>query len=150
VGVLHDAKEDDPALFGQEIDGVLQDLLKEEKEQVLKYIDQLSKDRTLPKGEQKREHVERMHTLDLVPSYIKIFDKYDNCKRFLNNSVGKSPEELCGYYAVAVLCFDIAIKTHKVIEVNLNSQIKKFFEDMKRKLGGPYAVKELAEQYYKL
>lgn len=50
-----------------------------------------------------------MHKLDLVPSYIKIFDKYDNCKRFLNNPVGKSAEELNGYFAVALLCYDIAI-----------------------------------------
>lgn len=53
-----------------------------------------------------------MSSLDLVPSYIKIFDKYDNCKRFLNNPVGKSIAELNGYYAVAILTYDIALKTH--------------------------------------
>jgi hypothetical protein len=50
-----------------------------------------------------------MRSLDIVPSYIKIFDKYDNCRRFLNNSVGKSASELNGYFAVAVICYDIAI-----------------------------------------
>ena len=53
-----------------------------------------------------------MISLDLVPCYIKIFDKYDNCKRFLSNPVGKSAFELNGYYAVAVLTYDLALKTH--------------------------------------
>lgn len=86
----------------------------------MKYIDQLSKDRTLPKGRQKKEHVERMSKLDLVPTYIKIFDKYDNCRRFMRNTVGKTMEELNGYYAVAVICYDIAMKTHPELKDNLN------------------------------
>jgi len=49
--------------------------------------------------------VARMSSLDIVPCYIKIFDKYDNCRRFLQNNVGKSKEELDGYYAVAILCY---------------------------------------------
>jgi hypothetical protein len=57
VGILHDAKEDDPLFFDEKIGDVLKDLLPEEKSLVLKYIDQLSKDRTLPKGLQKKEHV---------------------------------------------------------------------------------------------
>lgn len=57
VGVLHDSKEDDPLLFSEHIDEVLKDLLPNEKEQVLNYINQLSKDRTLPKGQQKKEQV---------------------------------------------------------------------------------------------
>ena len=57
-----------------------------------------------------------MDKLDVVPTYIKIFDKYDNCRRFLKNSVGKAEEELNGYYAVAFLCYDIGLKTHPEIK----------------------------------
>lgn len=57
VGILHDAKEDDPILYSEKIDEILKDLLQEEKDLTKTYIDQLSKDRTLPKGQQKKEHV---------------------------------------------------------------------------------------------
>ena len=148
VGVLHDAKEDDPLLFDEKIGDILKDLLQEERDLVLKYIDQLSKDRTLPKGQQKKEHVDRMHLLDLVPTYIKIFDKYDNCRRFLKNPVGKTPDELNGYYAVAILCYDIGTKTHKEIKENLNPKITKFFEDLRVRIGGNAKINFWAEKYY--
>jgi len=93
----------------------------------MKYIDQLSKDNTLPKGERKREHVQRMRKLDLVPSYITIFDKYDNSSRFLKDGCGKSQMELNGYYAVSLTCYDIAMKNHESIRQFLNPNIKKFF-----------------------
>ena len=108
---------------------------------VLKSIDQLSKDRTLPKGQQKKEHVERMHKLDIVPTYIKIFDKYDNCRRFLKNPVGKTEAELTGYYAVAILCYEIGMETHKQVRDYLNPSIKQFFEALKTRVGGEAKVK---------
>lgn len=54
VGILHDAKEDDPILYSEKIDEILKDLLQEEKDLTKTYIDQLSKDRTLLKGQQKK------------------------------------------------------------------------------------------------
>jgi hypothetical protein len=144
VGVLHDSKEDDPVMFSERIDGVLQDLLAEEKQQVLNYIDQLSKDRTLAKGLQKKEQVDRMDSLDIVPSYIKIFDKYDNCRRFLKNGVGKSPMELNGYFAISILCYDRALKKHKEIDSNLNIQIKLFFKELRKRFGSEKAIQECA------
>ena len=72
-----------------------------------------------------------MASLDIVPSYIKIFDKYDNCKRFLQNSVGKSKDELNGYYAVAIICYEKAIERHEDIGSYLNPEIKKFFGILK-------------------
>lgn len=89
-----------------------------------------------------------MSKLDLVPSYIKIFDKYDNCRRFLNNPVGKSSEELNGYHAVAILCYDIANKTHSDIRKYLNPGIKKFFESLRTRLGGNDKINEYAKRYY--
>ena len=41
VGVLHDSQEDDPMLYGEKIEEVLQDLLPEEREVVIRYINQL-------------------------------------------------------------------------------------------------------------
>lgn len=89
-----------------------------------------------------------MHLLDLVPTYIKIFDKYDNCRRFLKNPVGKNPDELNGYYAVAILCYDIGTKTHKEIKENLNPKITKFFEDLRVRIGGNAKINFWAEKYY--
>ena len=89
-----------------------------------------------------------MHTLDLVPTYIKIFDKYDNCKRFLRNPVGKSHEELNGYFAVALLCYDIGIKTHEDVRKNLNPKIPKFFEELRVRVGGNSKINHWAEKYY--
>lgn len=148
VGVLHDSKEDDPVVFSERIDDVLQDLLPSEKQQVLNYIDQLSKDRTIPKGMQKKEQVDRMAALDIVPTYIKIFDKYDNCRRFLKNGVGKSQSELNGYFAIAILCYDRAIKKHQEIDINLNKGIKTFFQNLRARFGSEKAVQESAEKYY--
>lgn len=54
-----------------------------------------------------------MDVLDIVPCYIKIFDKYDNCKRFLKNGVGKSQMELNGYFAISIICYEKALKRHK-------------------------------------
>ncbi len=78
-----------------------------------KYIDQLSADGTLPKGEQKRQQLNKMQKMDMIPSYIVIFDKYDNCRRFTENSCGKSKMEIYGYYAISYLCYDMAIRRHE-------------------------------------
>jgi hypothetical protein len=126
----------------------LEDLLVDEKAQVLNYIEQLSKDRTLPKGQQKKEQVERMSVLDIVPSYIKIFDKYDNCRRFLKNGVGKSLMELNGYFAISILCYDKALEKHKEIDNNLNSQIKLFFKNLKSRFSSNKNILDCAEKYY--
>lgn len=89
-----------------------------------------------------------MHKLDIVPTYIKIFDKYDNCRRFLKNSVGKSETELAGYYAVAIICYDIGMQTHKEVRDYMNPTIKTFFEALKKRMGGDTKIKLLAERYY--
>jgi hypothetical protein len=68
-----------------------------------------------------------METMDLIPSYIVIFDKYDNCKRFTQNSCGKSKTEIYGYYAISYLCFAAAIKQHNTIEKNLDGKITAFY-----------------------
>ena len=90
-----------------------------------------------------------MDSLDLVPSYIKIFDKYDHCKRFLKNSVGKSQQELNGYFAVSILCYEKAWKRHKDIQENLSMDIKNFFKSLKLRFGNNEAtIKQFAEKYY--
>jgi hypothetical protein len=62
-----------------------------------------------------------MDKMDLIPSYIKLFDKYDNCSRFLKDSCGKSPTELNGYFAVSLECYDKAILKHAELKKNLNT-----------------------------
>ena len=89
-----------------------------------------------------------MDSLDIVPSYIKIFDKYDNCRRFLLNSVGKPFMEINGYYAVSVLCFDKAMAKHEEIRNNLNVEIIKFFKGLKARIGSEKNILEAAEKYY--
>ena len=53
--------------------------------------------------------------MDLIPSWILVFDKLDNCKRFKVNGCGKSKEELDGYFAVAYLIYLKARRKHKEI-----------------------------------
>jgi hypothetical protein len=53
--------------------------------------------------------------MDLIPSWILLFDKYDNCKRFQQNPVGKTKEEVDGYLSVAYLIFLEARNRHKAI-----------------------------------
>lgn len=76
-----------------------------------------------------------MDKLDIAPCYIKIFDKYDNCRRFKNNQVGKPKGELDGYFAISYLCYYKALKRFPDIEKNLNKQIKTFYEKMGSDIG---------------
>ena len=92
VGLLHDTKEDNLITYSERIDDVLKDLLPEEKKQVLDYIDQLTSDDSESKGKKKRDQVQKMYKLDVIPCWIRIFDKYDNCRRFRIDPVGKSPK----------------------------------------------------------
>jgi hypothetical protein len=105
VGLLHDTKEDDLFIYSDRIDDVLKDLLPQEKEKVMRYIDQLTSDESLSKGEKKRDQILKMDVLDLIPCWIRIFDKYDNCKRFRQNSVGKPKIEIDGYCSIAYICY---------------------------------------------
>jgi hypothetical protein len=66
----------------------------------------------------------------LIPSWIIIFDKYDNCRRFKLNGCGKSKEELDGYFAVAYLIYAKAKERHKQIRDNMKYSYKQFFENM--------------------
>ena len=66
------------------------DLLPAEKERVKMYIDQLTSDESLSKGEKKANQIKKMEVLDLIPCWIRIFDKYDNCRRFKENPLDNS------------------------------------------------------------
>lgn len=54
--------------------------------------------------------------MELIPAWILVFDKLDNCRRFKNNGVGKTKEELDGYFAVAYLIFKKAQRRHNAIK----------------------------------
>lgn len=69
------------------------------------YIDQLTSDESLSKGQKKANQLKKMNDLDLIPCWIRIFDKYDNCRRFKANPVGNDKQKLEGYFAIAYLCY---------------------------------------------
>ncbi len=50
LGILHDNKEQNPVVYSEKIDYVLQDLLPGEKKKMLQYIDELSSNKILSKG----------------------------------------------------------------------------------------------------
>jgi len=127
LGILHDTKEDDVVKFSSKIDDVLADLLPDEKKKVLEYIDQLTSDEWLSSGEKKKDQILRMEKMDIVPTWIRIFDKYDNCRRFKQNPAGKKKSDVDGYFAIAWCCYDKGIKKHPSIEENLDPNIRKFY-----------------------
>jgi hypothetical protein len=47
-------------LFSEKIGWVIQDLTPNEQQKILKYIDELTSNKTLTKGEQKREQLKRI------------------------------------------------------------------------------------------
>ena len=136
VGVLHDAKEDDLMTYNEEIDDVLADLLPEEKARVLLYIDQLTSDETLSKGMKKAQQIEKMEVMDLVPCWIRIFDKYDNCRRFKLNPLDNSKEKLAGYFSIAYLCYKRACERYGEIQKNLQPEIHEFYHQLFTEIGG--------------
>ena len=86
--------------------------------------------------------------MDLVPSWILLFDKYDNCVRFQNNPVGKTKEELDGYFAVAYLIFLTAKERHSAIDKFMIAETRRFFEILGDRLGGREGAKKKAELYF--
>ena len=82
--------------------------------------------------------------MDIVPCYIKIFDKYDNCRRFVLHSCGKSEKELNGYFSIAILCYEAALEQHKEIANNISKKISEFYEILKVRLGGDVKIRENA------
>lgn len=109
------------------------------------YIDQLTSNKTLSKGEQKRQQLIRIEKMEMIPSWILIFDKMDNCRRFKNNPCGKSKEELDGYFAVAYLIFVKARQRHPQIKKDMIQDTVKFFEQMGKELGGAEGAKQKAK-----
>ena len=65
--------------------------------------------------------------MDLIASWIRIFDKHDNCRRFMDYPIGKTEKQLKGYYAVALKCYQIAFLKHKQIRDNIPQDIKTFY-----------------------
>jgi hypothetical protein len=54
--------------------------------------------------------------MDLVPTWVLLFDKYDNCRRFKANGCGKSKKELDGYFSVAYVIYIKAKNRHKEVK----------------------------------
>jgi hypothetical protein len=136
VGLLHDTKEDELMIYSERIDDVLKDLLPLESQKVKSYIDQLTSDESLSKGEKKRGQILKMDELELIPCWIRIFDKYDNCRRFRNNPVGKKKSEIDGYCSIAYLCYHRGCERFEEIRNNLQPEIRKLYEDICTELGG--------------
>lgn len=88
--------------------------------------------------------------MDLTPSWILLFDKYDNCRRFKQNGCGKSKEELNGYFAVAYLIYQKARERHQQIQNFMPFNIKFFYQMMGKDLGGQSQAKVWAEKYFKM
>jgi hypothetical protein len=149
LGILHDNKEQNPVLFSERIDWVLQDLTPQEQKKMKSYIDVLTSNKAEGKGEQKRQQLIKIETMELIPSWILVFDKLDNCRRFKKNPCGKSKEELDGYFAVAFLIFTKARSRHKEIREFMIQETRKFYETMGEELGGVEGAKKIAERYFK-
>jgi len=75
----------------------------------------LTSDESLSSGDKKRDQILKMEKMDIVPTWIRIFDKYDNCRRFKQDPADKKPAEINGYFAVAWCCYDKGIKKHPSI-----------------------------------
>lgn len=112
-----------------------------------KYVDILTSDKTLSKGEQKFRQIEKTEKMELVPSWILIFDKYDNCRRFKANPCGKSKEELNGYFSVAYLIYIRGKERFTQIRDFCPTEIKEFYENLGKELGGEDMAIEYAEVY---
>ena len=50
LGILHDNKEQNPTIYAQMIDWVVNDLFLEEQKEIKLYVDLLSSDKSLKKG----------------------------------------------------------------------------------------------------
>ena len=87
--------------------------------------------------------------MDLIPSWILIFDKYDNCARFKKDPVGKTEQELNGYYAVAYLIYATARDRYKSIRNYMIEATRVFFDTMGEELGGREGASKCAEEYFK-
>ncbi len=111
----------------------------------MQYIDQLSSDEFTSKGEQKRSQILKMEKMELIPSWIRIFDKYDNCRRFLKDPVGKTPAEINGYCAIAYLCYNRAFERFEQIRKNIQPEVKKFYESLEVRLGGLAKIRLIAD-----
>jgi hypothetical protein len=105
----------------------LKDLFPKEQEDLKKYVDILTSDKTLSKGQQKLAQIEKVEKMSLVPTWILIFDKYDNCRRFKINGCGKSQEELNGYYSVAYLIYLRGKKKYNQVRDFIPGEIKTFY-----------------------
>ena len=86
--------------------------------------------------------------MDLTPSWILIFDKYDNCVRFHNNPVGKTKDELDGYFSVAYLIYVTARERHKPIREFMIAETRRFFDKMGERMGGKEGATKRAEKYF--
>ena len=64
--------------------------------------------------------------MELVPCWIRVFDKYDNCRRFKEDPGKKKPEEIQGYYAIAYICYKKACDRFE--EIN-KEEIEALHED---------------------
>lgn len=74
--------------------------------------------------------IEKAEKMSLVPSWILLFDKYDNCRRFKANPCGKSQEELNGYFSVAYLIYIRVTMRFSQIRDFAPTEIKKFYENL--------------------
>lgn len=88
----------------------------------------------------------KMEEMELVPSWIRVFDKYDNCRRFLENPVGRSTGKVSGYCAIAYLCYHRATEQLEEIRKNIQPEARRLFEGISQRLGGLEGIAVIAEQ----
>lgn len=79
TGVLKDLPALFPDQYRDRIDEVLQELKTDEAERVKKYVEQLSGDPRLARGERCRRLADRVSEMDAIPCYIQIFELYSYC-----------------------------------------------------------------------
>jgi hypothetical protein len=150
TGVLKDLPALFPDQYRDRIDEVLQELKTEEAVRVKRYVEQLSGDPRLPKGERFRILTDRIKEMDAIPCYIQIFELYSYCSLWKRLKWERRKVYYDGFMAFAYMFFYKAISNHLLIGKNLKQDIKGFFKALLDEMGGMGGIRTKTEAFYKM
>lgn len=103
-----------------------------ESNRVEKYVDVLTYRKSLPRGAQLKDMLERVGEMDVIPCYIMIFRLYHRCESMRKVKVRLSEGEYEGFMAFAYLFWYRAISRWLQIGKNTRPYIKEFFRGIEK------------------